>query len=146
MAWASPRSWEKASDKIKEMAGAGKADFDRIYGKVATAVGKARAIEFRGFIKTTRSLDLQDILAHPEQAKDFELEIKWALISAVAEYYNADKKYLDSILGLCRHLSDDFSVSMLRLMRRYDKPKFASRLAQCKNKEVVLDYMKYFED
>ena len=146
MAWCSPRSWEKASDKIKGFSGAGEKSFDRIYGKVAMACGKARATEFRGFIKTTVSLNIKDILAHPEKAKSFEIGIKWALISAVSEYYREDKKFLDDILGLCRHLSADFSVSMLRMMRRYDRTQFATRLAKCKNKEVVLDYMKYFED
>jgi MoxR-like ATPase len=146
MAWCSPRSWEKASDKIKGISGAGKVAFDRIYGKVATAVGKARAIEFKGFIKTTVSLDLKDILAHPEKAQKFDMDIKWALISAVAEYYRVDKKYLDAILVLCDNLSPDFSVSMLRMMRRYDRTQFATRLAKCTNKKIALGYMKYFED
>jgi MoxR-like ATPase len=146
MAWCSPRSWEKASDKIRGISGSGKSAFDRIYGKVAMAVGKARAIEFKGFIKTTVSLDIKDILAHPEKAQKFDMDIKWALISAVAEYYREDKKTLDPILGLCDNLSPDFSVSMLRMMRRYDRTQFATRLAKCKNKKIALGYMKYFED
>lgn len=146
MAWCSPRSWEKASDKIKGFSGANDRSIDRLYSKVAMAVGKARATEFRGFIKTTVSLDLKDIFARPETAAKFDIGIKWALISAVAEYYREDKKCLNDILGLCRHLSTDFSVAMLRMMRRYDTTHFSNRLAKCKNRDVILKYMKFFED
>jgi MoxR-like ATPase len=148
MAWASPRSWEKASDKIKTIKGSSNAVLNRIQRKVAQTVGVARSIEFRGFIKTTVNLDIKDILKNPEQVRGFDLSFKWALVSAVSEYYRADKKHLDDILGLCRkeNLASDFAVSLLRMMRRHDRTKFATRLAKCKNKQVVLDFMKFFED
>lgn len=146
MAWASPRSWEKASLKIKGITGTSNRDLKRLYSKVAQAVGVARATEFRGFVKTTMSLDIKDILKNPEQVSGFDISFRWALISAVAEYYRADKKYLNDILGLCAHLPTEFAVAMLRLMRRYDRTQFATRLAKCANRGIILDYMKYFED
>lgn len=146
MAWASPRSWTKASAMIANLAGGTDAALNRLYTKVAMAVGEARAIEFRAFVKSVRTLDLNDILEHPEQVEKLDLGLKWALISAMADHYSADKKRMNPILGVCEHLDADFAVSMLRMIRRVDKNGFVARLVKCENRKVALDFMKYFED
>ena len=145
MAWASPRTWEKASLMIKDIAH-NSANVNRVYRKVAMAVGVARAVEFRGFIKSAMTLDIKDILANPKQIEAFDISLRWALISALAEHYRSNKKILDDILNLCRHLSADFAVAMLRMMREYDRTQFTTRIAKCKNVEVALDYLKFFEN
>ena len=144
MAWCSPRSWERASDKIRGLRGNDKSAVHLIYNKVAMAVGKDRATEFRAFIRTTISLNIKEILGNPESVSKLDISIKWALISAVADYYKADKKYLNDIIKLCDYLDPDFSVSMLRMMQRYDMLKFATRLMKCPNKNSILPFMKYF--
>lgn len=147
MAWATPRSWEKASTMIRGVpVSSSDAVLAELYAKVAMAVGKTRAIEFRAFAKSTGDLDIQKLLSDPKQAKDLDLGVKWALISAVAEYYRSSKSRLNDILGLCEYLDADFAVSMLRMMRRTDKSQFATRLIKCANKGVALGYLKYFED
>jgi MoxR-like ATPase len=148
VAWASPRTWDKASDKIKHLTGEDKGSLSQIHKKVASAVGNAKATEFQSFIKTTRKINMADILANPEQVKNFEVDMKWALISAVSEHYRSDKnkKCLDPILGMTKFLDPDFAVSMLRMMRKNDKVKFAARIVKCTNKAEVIKYKKFFQD
>jgi len=149
MAWASPRSWVKASNKIAPYRG--KENINVLYRKVGSAVGKAKSIEFQAFVKTTKKINLEHILDNPVQVSDLELSMKWALITTIAEYYRGEKKRLNDILAVCKYLDPDFSVSMLRMMRRFDKDKsgntkFSARLGKCSNKDVILGFMKYFQD
>ena len=139
-AWASPRSWVKVSSKIKDLK-----DINTIFRKTASLVGEARAIEFRAFVKTTMNLNIDDILKNPAQVQDFDLATKWALISAVAEHYRSDPKKMDPILKMSTHLTPDFAVSMLRMMREYDPKGLAAKLAKSKHADIGISYLEYFK-
>jgi len=146
MAWGSPRSWEKASTMIQGITSDDKAGLNHVYRRVSMAVGKSKAIELRAFLESIQKLDLKAILADPSKVGELDLGLKWALITGLAEYYRAHKSALDEILGVCEKLEPDFSASMLRMIRRYDRSQFATRLLKCPRKQVALGLLPYFED
>ena len=74
-----PRSWEFASRLIKDVE-----DLDKIFLYTAMAVGEGTAIEFKGFLKLQKKIDLNEILASPNKFDMIEdTSLKWATVSSI---------------------------------------------------------------
>ena len=121
-------------------------DYLRVYKAVGSAVGPAGAVEFRAFLKTARKLDLKEILDNPEQVADFDISLRWALISGVADMFAHDKKLLSKIIDMTDYLPKDFGTAMLKMLYAADKKGFSARLMKCKNSEKVYEIVEFLRN
>lgn len=153
MAFPTPRSWGKLCSPLIK----GKEDIDMVEMYTAEAVGEASAKQFASFLKLKRKVNLNDILASPEKAKDVtEIDLKYSLITLVAEWYFAtkgDKKEketklkgipMDKVLEIADYLTPDFSICMLRMIRGRNQEDFVHVLLESKRFEIFNRKFKKF--
>ena len=113
-----PRGWSKTSGLIE-----GETEEATIEMLVAGRVGKATAIEFDTFIKLHNKVDSKDFLDNPNKVKKVtEIDQKYALISAITEYYKKNKTA--DIFGkcgkVCLVLEPEFGVLLFRFIKSTD--------------------------
>lgn len=147
LAFATPRSWHRASDLIK-----GVTENSLIGTLVGSQVGEGIGYEFNSFRKMRDELNIEDILDNPEKAGKLTIDLVWCLISALPSYYAGREKdqlkTLGSILDVCSCLKhDDFAVALLRMLKVKGGKKFLSHISQVKNGTTVMKkYVPYLTD
>ena len=117
-AFPTPRTWSKNSVLIDEVS-----DNEMIELLSSTTIGEATAIEFVAFLKTQGTLDAKDFLDNPNKVKKVtEIDQKYALISAITEYYKKNKTA--DIFGkcgkVCLVLEPEFGVLLFRFIKATD--------------------------
>jgi hypothetical protein len=141
-AFPTPRSWAVCSKLI-----AGKDDLDKIEMFASTAVGAGAASELVSTIKFSRKIDLNDILKHPENAgKITELDLKYSLLSLVAEWYavNNKKDNLETVLQIANCIQAEFAILLLRYAKIRHPTSFKANVTSLKSwKPIAKKYQKY---
>lgn len=124
-----PRMWQRCSDMIK-----GVTDMSEVKMFMGGCVSDGIAREYISFQKLKAKIDLKDLLKHPEKMQKItELDIKYSVVSGIAELYQSDNKILNDILGLTEFMQAEFSMFLLRICKAFAKKNFASQLRQCPN-------------
>jgi hypothetical protein len=152
------RGWEQLSDLMATAGKIGKSreDFpnkDEYYQyllRVAgSRVGEGVASKFVAFCKIQETIDLEKVIAHPEELKKIkEMDVKWFINSAIAERYGKDKIKIDKIADVTKVLDSmnniEFVVYLLKLCFSFNK-KFVDEFMKSKafDKEFVNKYTKY---
>jgi len=126
-AFATPRSWHKVSNLLKVRENH---DAARVYRIGCSAVGLGHAQEFKKFIETQLELKIEDYLNNPRLASDLRIDQIWALVSGVAEYVRGDRRLCNKAFDITRHLREDFSVCLLRLIKRIDPTNIHQSMVQ----------------
>lgn len=141
-AFASPRTWQFCSELIH-----GETDIKDLQMYISSAVGDGIGMEFSSFIKLREKIDLDKILDHPEMAKGLEIDMKWSLMSAISEKYRANKKILNKALVICDYLEPEWSVTLLRMLKRQKESDFVTAVIKCENwSKVFAKYGKFIAD
>lgn len=113
-AWASPRSWEFASNLF------------RIGERIDSAVGEGVASEFYAYLRVYEKMpDIEDILNGKEKSVPKEHDILYAVSMALA--FRAKEEHLDNVFDyIARFPSKEFEVlSILSMADRSDEMKNA---------------------
>ncbi len=151
-AWASPRSWFKASRLIAGRPSETEAEISSLYRKVGSAVGDGAASMFRAFLVTARKINIEELLANPARVvPGLNSELACSLIYSLPAFYKKKKKSLNDILGLINFVGDsgftmDIMTETLHLIRRDNKADFDARINQCPNKSVLLKIAPMFKE
>jgi len=135
-----PRMWHKTSILID-----GVTNLDDMRIMVAGAVGEGVAKEFIAFQKLKQKINLRDLLKHPEKVADIkELDMKYSIVSGIAELYKQDQKILDDTIGVGMNMEPEFSMFLLRVVKGFAKNNFAAQLRNCPNwLKIAPEYSKY---
>jgi hypothetical protein len=138
-AFPTPRTWATASHMLE-----GVEDPDMEFNLVASWVGEAAALEFQGFQKLRKKVNIADILKNPKKVKELsEVGLKYSLISGLADKYKSDKKMMNPILAVVEQMDAEFGVFLLRLMKGMH-PKFTTDLVESPNwPKLFKEYHKY---
>lgn len=125
MAFATPRTWEMASDAISELDS--NASHDKIRGVVSMYVGQGVATEFAAFLETRDDIDLERYLNNPSEVAEInskDVDVKHALVSAVAERYRNDPDSLENVIKIASHLDTEFGAFLLSMCNNYNGEHF----------------------
>lgn len=131
--WKSPRSWSFASDLFK------------IGEKIDSAVGKAVAGEFYGFLSVYENMpDIEKILTGKETKVPEKLDVLWALSMAIS--YRAEIPHLDNVFAYIAKFPKEFEVlTIISLIDKNDKIRTAIAASDkwsqwIKNNQELLRY------
>jgi len=142
-AFPTPRSWGKYCSKLIS----GVTDLNLIEKLASTSVGTGTASEFVSYLKFQRKINLEDIIKHPEKAKDItELDLKYSLLSLVAEWYGAKpkKENLETVLQIANVLQPEFAILLLRFVRNKHPAAFRKNVVTLKSwVPIAKKYQKY---
>lgn len=138
-----PRTWSRLSNFIKD-----EKDSALIKMYAGSLVGEGIAREFVAFINLSEKVDIRAILKKPELIKKYsdpdKLDLKYSIVSAIAELYSKEKQILNDALLLCKHMEPEFGMFMLRMIKGLHKGDFSKELKACSNwKNISQDYVKY---
>lgn len=135
-AFPTPRTWALASYMTEEIKGVSDAELEEDLMLVSSCVGEGAALEYNGFVKLKKKVNVEDIIKHPEKVKKIDdVGLKYTLISGLAEKYKSDRKRLNDILAVIDYMDPEFGVFLMRLLRGMFPKKFPQDLMQCKNWE-----------
>src|SRR3990167_523946 len=128
-AFPTPRSWEFCSRMIE-----GLEDIDEVKKYACLSVGEATATEFYAFTKLVKDWDVDKVLSNPSVVKDIkEMSSKYALIPAVVERFNKDKKVFEKIVAVSLNLEPEFGVMLMRMCKMRDSKYFMDEIQKLKN-------------
>ncbi len=144
-AFPTPRTWEMTSRMIDSVSDPRKAS---LYS--SACIGEASSREFKTFMLMHDTINVEDVLAKPALIKEMDLQAKWVLVSAAAERYKAGKRNIKEVIDLCTILNTadkDFSISLLRMAKNYNKTGFLPSLRKHPEAmDMVGEYLKYLRD
>lgn len=112
--FATPRSWEYV-DKIL------KADMDKnlMLESISGAIGKEEAVSFLSFFKVMHKLpDLKAIVETGEAEYVDEVDVLYALSSALVSSVLKDEDRLDNVLNYSLEMKSEFSVMIVQDLQR----------------------------
>jgi hypothetical protein len=122
-AFATPRSWELASDLVK-----GEEDAEKMEMFIATAVGNGVAMEWSAFWRLRAKVNFQEIIRNPERIKELDRQedLLYTVICLLAEWYktNAEKKHLQRICQIADYMRAEFAILLLRFCKREHEKTF----------------------
>lgn len=118
-----PRSWAKASKLIN-----GNNDYNEILIDVSSCVGEGTAMQFVAFCKLKEKIDIDNLISDIEKIKQFwdnatnkrQLDLKYAVISAISEKYRHNKKLFDVVINFCNIIEVEFARLTLMLIKEMD--------------------------
>ena len=142
-AFPTPRSWGKYCHKLIQ----GVRDIYRVEQLASISVGTAAATEFVAHLKLFRKINLKDILEKPEKAAEIkDLDLKYSLLSLVAEWYdeNYKKTDLEKVLQIANVIQAEFAILLLRFAKTRHVESFRNNVTTCKSwKPISKKYQKY---
>jgi len=145
MAFPTPRTWGKNCNRLIE----GVKDIRQIEILASSCVGRGASMEFASFLKFQRQINLQEILDDPKSVtKITELDMKYSLLSLVAEWYDAHSqpKDLEKILQIANYIQAEFAILLLRFSKAKHQAKFKKQVPTLKTWKVIWNkYGKYFD-
>jgi hypothetical protein len=116
-AFATPRSIYKLAQLTYEIDE--QTQLPLIRGLANSICGSAFAMKYEGFLKLTRKVDVDDILANPKKVRELrEIDLKYALVSGIANKMRgrwsdlADKCFL-----VCDELEEEYAVFLLKMVK-----------------------------
>ncbi len=113
-AFATPRTWEYVSRLTK---GRNLKEEDKEI-LIASAVGEGIAIEFMSFLKLQKKINLDQILNNPQSVEKItEIDLKYALLTGIAERFKENPQILEKSLEVCRYLEPEFAIMLLRYIK-----------------------------
>lgn len=131
-----PRTWARLSQFMEDVK-----DLDTIRLYAGSLVGEGIAREFVAFISLSEKVDIRDILENPKKMKKYNeadnLDIKYSIVSGVAEIYKKEKEILNKAMALCQYMEPEFGMFMLRMLKGYSKDNFARQITKCSNWKVI---------
>jgi len=138
-----PRSWARLSNFIR-----GIKDSNLIKMYAGSLIGEGIAREFTAFINLSEKVNIREILKKPELMKRYQgedqLDIKYSIVSGIAELYSKEGKILNEAMGLCPYMEPEFSMFMLKMMKGMHKGDYSKALTSCPNwKNIAGDFAKY---
>jgi len=119
-----PRTWEFGSDLIEDIPSK---HLEELKLFLATVVGEGPAIEFIAFLRKRENLlPIEEYFKKPTSVKlpdTNEVDLQWALSTALVEYYRAhmDKKHLIALLKLLKRVSEEYATFILKLINAFDE-------------------------
>lgn len=117
-AFATPRSWVFVNQLIKDMPESN----GTMNTLVSTAIGEATAIEFTAFLKLSKKIDIEALLANPNKfTVPTDAQMVYSLVSGIIEFYKRDKKLMENILKITNQLEPEFAVLALKLMKSVNR-------------------------
>jgi len=115
-AFPTPRSWARyCSPIIKDTT-----ENRELLTLISAAVGEGVAQECVAYLKLTKTIDLKDMIAHPEKIKELKaVDIKFSLVSALSEYMKKDTKTtLPQVCKCVEYMEAEFSILLLRFVKQ----------------------------
>jgi len=114
-----PRGWERVNELIKDIK-----DYKVLSLITQTAIGEGTATKFVAFCKIQEKLNLEDYIKNPKKIENIkEPDVKYFLVSALAERYRDKKIRLPTILDASRVLekikSQEFTALLWKLCLGY---------------------------
>lgn len=139
-AFPTPRTWEFTSRLIKD-----NENLEELDILIASSVGEAISLEMTAYIKLKSKLDIDQILKNPTKAKlpKDEVDLKYALVSAIVERFKKDRKLIKPLLQIGNRLSPEFTILLLKMVREIDKTILRKNVETKEFKEIVNSYGKY---
>jgi len=145
-AFPTPRAWEICSKLIK-----GENDNKKLKLLVSMAVGSGVGYEFTAFNSLTKNLNINEILDDPSKIEEIkDISVKYSLIGAIGELYKSkmkkdkDKKLLGKILNLCNYFEPEFSILLLRFIKKTSEISFKRKVVDMPIwRDVSKKYSKY---
>jgi hypothetical protein len=139
-AFATPRSWAFGSALIE-----GEEDTENIERYLSTAVGEGIAREYSAYHKMAEKLDMDKII---KNAKEFvspkEINLKYAIAGALADYYNKKPASLQNIAIIWQKLEPEFTIISIKMARAYKPIQFVKEIFKLKEWDnISKDYQKY---
>jgi len=137
-AFATPRTWEFASELIEDKSIEG--DKENFELAVKSAVGSGVGQKFISFLETQSNLDIQKYIENPEKAANLDEELNdWseshALISALASHCRENPDDLERVIKFTYHVEEDeLQALQLKLLRRHCEKRLGKLLS---DKEVA---------
>lgn len=127
-----PRSWAFCSSLIKDVNGE-----ELLDNLISSSVGEGVAIEMNAFLRLRKTIDIKDLIENPNKIKEIEeIGLKWALLSAITEYYkqNKEEKIFRNIIKICKLLEAEYTFLLLKFIIKVDKEYFRKEVKN--NKEA----------
>lgn len=137
-----PRGYERLSTLIKDVK-----DWKTIGLLSNCAIGKGTAGAFVSFCKISEKLKLEEVIKNPQKIKDIkEIDVKYFLVSALAERYSNKKVKFEKIMEASKVLDGiengaPFVALLWRLCSSYTK-NFKKDFLKCKEGKFVERYGK----
>jgi hypothetical protein len=142
--FATPRTWEMASEAIQNADAQTPSEVAEV---AAMFIGEGLSSKFKGFLETRDEVDVDAYLANPEKASelgDQQVDVKHALITAIAEEYKQDEEALDEVIEVAKYLDTEFGSFLLSMCRRYNEQHFQQNAAKNETfKELADEYVNY---
>ena len=131
-AFPTPRSWAGCSALIEGLTPDSKAAITTMFRLTAEHVGQGAAMAFEGFLKIRKTLQIDDLLTHPEKVTTIaENDQLFALSAGLASRYAADRTLMNPILAVLAYVTrEDIAVFALRLMKGTQAEQFGDDLTK----------------
>jgi hypothetical protein len=140
------RGWDRVNDLIT----AGELDvtnLDDLYYAVASAISEGIAKEFVSYVKLTKTINLEEIMKHPEKMKGVkEIDVQYFVASSFAERYGSGVIDFAKIIDLAEvtdKIQPEVVTMLFRMCAMYGK-NFIEDFANSKiTKEMYERYKKF---
>lgn len=137
-----PRGWERINKLVE-----GIKDYKVLELICKSAIGEGTAHQFVAFCKISDKLKLDDLIKNPEKIEKItELDIKYFLVSAIAEKYRDKKVKFSTIMDVSKVLDKmknaEFVALLWRLCSSYTQ-EFKKDFLNSKDNEFIERYGQY---
>lgn len=140
----SPRAWFRVNTLIKDLP-----LNDKFALLCKSAIGEGTAGEFVAFCKISEKLKLDELIKNPQKIKELKegnIDIKYFLVSAVAEKYKDKKVKFEKIMEVSKVLDSINNCEIVALLWRFCShytEKFREDFLACKEEKFIEKYGKY---
>lgn len=109
-----PRGWERVSNLIK-----GVKDWTTLELACKSAIGEGIAHEFVAFCKISEKMKLEEVIKNPQKIKNIKgIDVKFFLVSALAERYSNKKVDFEKIMEASKVLDECKNAELVALLWR----------------------------
>ena len=109
-----PRGWERVNTLIKDVEG-----YKNLSLICKSAIGQGIAHEFISFCKIQEKMKLEDVIKNPEKLKKIKgIDVKYFLVSVLAERYSNNKVDFEKIIQVSKVLDEIKDAEFVALLWR----------------------------
>ena len=134
-----PRGWERLNTLIK-----GVKDYKTMSLVSQTALGEGTATKFVAFCKIQEKFKLDEFIKNPEKIEkltDEETDVKYFLITSLAEKYRDKKENFNTIIKVSKVFekmkNQEFCALLWRMCLGYAGDKFKQDFLKCKENALI---------